>query len=53
MRNVTVTRMLPTSAEILTKEITAVNVVVTVWEHIDRPKKASKLELFIFVMPDT
>ena len=40
--------MLPTNAEMLTKEITAVSVVETSWEHINR-SNVLKLELFIFV----
>ena len=43
--------MLPTNAEILTKEITAVSVVETTWEHIDG-FNVLKLELFIFDSPD-
>ena len=39
-------------AEILTKEITAVSVVETIWEHIDRSNNVLKLELFIFVTSD-
>lgn len=52
IRKAIVTRMLPTNAEILTKEITAVSVVETIWEHIDRSNNVLKLELFIFVTSD-
>lgn len=49
MRKATVTRMLPTNAKILTKEITAVSVEVTIWKHDGRSTKASKLVLLFMI----